>query len=193
MSHIGKLSATSTPALFVLFAKRYLGLGSMNVLLVSRFLIRLPQRILNRSADKPLHGKEVVRDKGANRCSARSTALEFSKHRPPQPAGVASYAGFFIDKDLLQLILFSAILIGMEFLTEKVLLILPWAQIILSIILGASILLQQTGAGVGGAFGGGDESMRSTRRGMEKVLFYLSIIVAILFALSAFVLILIQR
>lgn len=84
-------------------------------------------------------------------------------------------------------------LTGMEFLTEKMLVILPWAQIILSIILGASILLQQTGAGVGGAFGGGDESMRSTRRGMEKVLFYLSIIVAILFALSAFVLILIQR
>ena len=81
----------------------------------------------------------------------------------------------------------------MEFLTDKVLLILPWAQIILSIILGASILLQQTGAGVGGAFGGGDESIRYTRRGMEKVLFYLSIIVAVLFALSAFILILIQR
>jgi preprotein translocase subunit SecG len=81
----------------------------------------------------------------------------------------------------------------MEFLTDKVLVILPWAQIILSIILGASILLQQTGAGVGGAFGGGDESIRYTRRGMEKVLFYVSIIVATLFALSAFVLILIQR
>lgn len=77
----------------------------------------------------------------------------------------------------------------MEFLIR----ILPWAQIILSIILGASILLQQTGAGVGGAFGGGDEGMRSTRRGMEKVLFYVSIVVATLFALSAFVLILIQR
>ena len=77
----------------------------------------------------------------------------------------------------------------MEFLIT----ILPWAQIILSIILGASILLQQTGAGVGGAFGGGDDSVRYTRRGMEKVLFYVSIIVATLFALSAFALILIQR
>ncbi len=77
----------------------------------------------------------------------------------------------------------------MEFLIT----ILPWAQIILSIILGASILLQQTGAGVGGAFGGGDDSIRYTRRGMEKGLFYLSIIVAILFALSAFAMIILQK
>lgn len=76
----------------------------------------------------------------------------------------------------------------MEFLIT----ILPWAQIILSIILVASILLQQTGAGVGGAFGGGDDSIRYTRRGMEKVLFYLSIIIAILLAVSAFVMLLIR-
>lgn len=76
----------------------------------------------------------------------------------------------------------------MEFLIT----ILPWAQIILSIILVASILLQQTGAGVGGAFGGGDDSIRYTRRGMEKVLFYLSIIIAILLAVSAFAMLLIR-
>jgi preprotein translocase subunit SecG len=76
----------------------------------------------------------------------------------------------------------------MEFLIT----ILPWAQIILSIILTASILLQQTGAGVGGAFGGGDDSIRYTRRGMEKGLFYLTIIVAILFALSAFVMLVLR-
>lgn len=76
----------------------------------------------------------------------------------------------------------------MEFLVT----ILPWAQIILSIILVASILLQQTGAGVGGAFGGGDDSIRYTRRGMEKVLFYTTIIVAILFALSAIVILILQ-
>lgn len=69
----------------------------------------------------------------------------------------------------------------MEFLVT----VLPWLQIILSIILTTAILLQQTGAGVGGAFGGGDDSIRYTRRGMEKVLFYVSIIVAILFSLSA--------
>lgn len=76
----------------------------------------------------------------------------------------------------------------MEFLVT----ILPWTQIILSIILVASILLQQTGAGVGGAFGGGDDSVRYTRRGMEKVLFYTTIIVAFLFALSAIVILILQ-
>ena len=76
----------------------------------------------------------------------------------------------------------------MEFLVT----VLPWVQIILSIILTATILLQQTGAGVGGAFGGGDDSIRYTRRGMEKVLFYTSIIVAILFALSAFAMLILR-
>lgn len=76
----------------------------------------------------------------------------------------------------------------MEFLVT----IMPWVQIILSIILATAILLQQTGAGVGGAFGGGDDSIRYTRRGMEKVLFYISIIVAILFALSAFAMLIIK-
>lgn len=71
----------------------------------------------------------------------------------------------------------------MEFLVT----ILPWTQIILSIILVTTIILQQTGAGVGGAMGGSDDSIHYTRRGMEKVLFYVSIVVAILFALSAFV------
>lgn len=83
--------------------------------------------------------------------------------------------------------LFSAIVSGMEFLVT----ILPWTQIILSIILGTTIILQQTGAGVGGAMGGSDESIHYTRRGMEKVLFYITIVVAILFALSAFAMLLI--
>ena len=69
----------------------------------------------------------------------------------------------------------------MEFLVT----ILPWMQIILSIILITTIILQQTGAGVGGAMGGGDDSIHYTRRGMEKVLFYITIVVATLFALSA--------
>ncbi len=69
----------------------------------------------------------------------------------------------------------------MEFLVK----ILPWAQIILSIILVTTIILQQTGAGVGGAMGGSDDSIHYTRRGAEKVLFYVSIVIAILFALSA--------
>ena len=65
--------------------------------------------------------------------------------------------------------------------------ILPYAQIILSVILVAAILLQQSAAGLGGALGGSDTgSFHHTRRGFEKLLFYLSLICAILFALFAF-------
>lgn len=71
--------------------------------------------------------------------------------------------------------------------------ILPYAQIVFSIILVTAILLQQTDAGVGGAFGGGDSgSFHHTRRGFEKFLFYLSIACGILFALSAFIAIIIK-
>lgn len=64
--------------------------------------------------------------------------------------------------------------------------ILPYAQIILSVVLVLSILLQQSGAGVGGALGGGDAGgFHTTRRGFEKFLFFLSIMCAILFALFA--------
>ena len=71
--------------------------------------------------------------------------------------------------------------------------ILPYAQIILSVILIVSILLQQTGAGLGGALGGDDGgSFHHTRRGFEKFLFYLSIVCGILFALSAFIAIIIK-
>jgi protein translocase SecG subunit len=71
--------------------------------------------------------------------------------------------------------------------------ILPYAQIILSVILVLAIMLQQTGAGVGGALGGGDSgSFHHTRRGFEKFLFILSIVCGILFAVSAFLAILIK-
>jgi len=64
---------------------------------------------------------------------------------------------------------------------------LPWTQITLSVILIVVILLQQTGAGLGGAFGGSDSSSGfHTRRGAEKILFNITIIIAILFAISAF-------
>ncbi|MBI3888920.1 preprotein translocase subunit SecG [Candidatus Nomurabacteria bacterium] len=71
--------------------------------------------------------------------------------------------------------------------------ILPYAQIILSVILVSAILLQQSAAGIGGALGGDDSgSFHHTRRGFEKFLFYLSIICAILFALFAFLSIIIK-
>lgn len=71
--------------------------------------------------------------------------------------------------------------------------ILPYGQIIVAVVLVLSILLQQSGAGVGGALGGGDgSSFHHTRRGFEKFLFYLSITCAILFALSALLAIIIK-
>ena len=66
---------------------------------------------------------------------------------------------------------------------------LPFIQIGLAILLVASILLQQSGTGVGGAFGGSDNFSANfhTRRGAEKVLFNASIVFGVLFALSAFI------
>ncbi len=66
--------------------------------------------------------------------------------------------------------------------------ILPYIQIFLSIAIVVLILLQRSEAGLGGAFGGGDNlgSQAPTRRGLEKTLFNLTVIIAILFVLSAF-------
>ena len=67
--------------------------------------------------------------------------------------------------------------------------LLPYIQILISVILIALILLQRTGAQVGGAFGGSDNwsSAYHTRRGFEKGLFIATVIVAILFAVSALI------
>ena len=65
--------------------------------------------------------------------------------------------------------------------------VLPYIQVVLAVLLIASVLLQQTGASVGGAFGGDNFSAAyHTRRGLERTLFYASIIIGALFALSAF-------
>jgi len=66
--------------------------------------------------------------------------------------------------------------------------ILPWTQIILSVAIIIVIMLQQTGAGLGGAFGGSDsETGFHTRRGLEKILFNATIIIAIFFVASTFI------
>jgi protein translocase SecG subunit len=65
--------------------------------------------------------------------------------------------------------------------------ILPYIQIGLSILLIAGILLQRSEAGLGSAFGSDSATGgRFTRRGFEKTLFNGTILVAVLFALSAF-------
>lgn len=70
----------------------------------------------------------------------------------------------------------------MEFLLAG----LPYVQIALSILLIGAIVLQRTGASLGGAFGADNFSSGfHTRRGLEKTLYYATIVVAILFVLSA--------
>lgn len=63
---------------------------------------------------------------------------------------------------------------------------LPYIQIVLAILLVSAILLQRTGAGVGGAFGGSDAGgSYQTRRGLERTLFQVTIVLAVLFVGSA--------
>jgi protein translocase SecG subunit len=65
---------------------------------------------------------------------------------------------------------------------------LPYAEIILSILLIVGIVLQQRGATLGGAFGG--DNFASTfykRRGAEKFLFNATIGIAVLLILIAVV------
>jgi len=70
--------------------------------------------------------------------------------------------------------------------------ILPYIQIGLSILLIAAILLQQSAAGMGGAFGDNFSSTFHTRRGLEKVLFRGSVVLSILFAVSALIALIIR-
>jgi preprotein translocase subunit SecG len=56
------------------------------------------------------------------------------------------------------------------------------AQGILAVALMAAILLQQRGTGLGGAFGGEVTAYRS-RRGIERTLFRLTILLAALFVI----------
>lgn len=52
--------------------------------------------------------------------------------------------------------------------------------IIVSILLTIAILLQQRGSGLSSSFGG-DGSSYHTKRGLEKILFIVSIVLAVLF------------
>ena len=69
---------------------------------------------------------------------------------------------------------------------ELILAVLPYVQILSSVLLIVFILLQQTGANLGGAFGADNfSSAFYKRRGAEKLLFNLTIITAVVFVLSA--------
>lgn len=58
-------------------------------------------------------------------------------------------------------------------------------QIILSVAIVTLILLQQRSAGTSGLLGGGGDGVYQTRRGMEKMSFYGTIILSVVFVALA--------
>lgn len=70
--------------------------------------------------------------------------------------------------------------------------VIPYIQIVLSVLLVAGILIQRSEAGLGSGFGGGDSfsSGFHTKRGPEKTIFVATIVVAVLFVASSFSLLL---
>ncbi|MBI4692014.1 MAG: preprotein translocase subunit SecG [Candidatus Terrybacteria bacterium] len=69
--------------------------------------------------------------------------------------------------------------------------IISLIQIIICALLVAAILLQQRGGGLGASFGGAGASYH-TKRGIEKILFISTIILAILFIMSTIAALLIK-
>ena len=64
--------------------------------------------------------------------------------------------------------------------------VLPYVQIVLAVLIMGAVLLQRTGASLGGAFGADNFSSGfHTRRGLEKTLFTATIVLGVLFTLSA--------
>ena len=75
-----------------------------------------------------------------------------------------------------------SLLLKMETLVSA----LPYAEIVLSLLLIVGIVLQQRGATLGGAFGG--DNFASTfykRRGAERFLFNATVVIAVLLVLIA--------
>jgi preprotein translocase subunit SecG len=56
------------------------------------------------------------------------------------------------------------------------------AHVIISVLLAVSILLQQRSSGLGDAFGA-DSTVYTSRRGAERILFYLTIVFGVSFIL----------
>jgi protein translocase SecG subunit len=70
--------------------------------------------------------------------------------------------------------------------------LVPYVQIVLSILLIILVLVQQSEAALGSAFGQDSFSAaHHTKRGVEKAIFIATIVVAILFAATSFSLLLI--
>ena len=65
--------------------------------------------------------------------------------------------------------------------------VLNVAIIIVSIALIASVLVQSKGVGLGGLTGGGSGGVYTQRRGIEKVMFYITIALSVVFLLLALI------
>lgn len=63
--------------------------------------------------------------------------------------------------------------------------ILPWIQVILSVLIVIMVLLQQNEAGLGSGFGGSGDIIKHTRRGFERVLFWGTIVAISLFLIAS--------
>lgn len=71
--------------------------------------------------------------------------------------------------------------------------VFPWIQIVISVLLVVSVLMQHSEAGLGGAFGGsGATSGFHTKRGFERFLFIGTIVLGVLFIISTVVALLIR-
>jgi preprotein translocase subunit SecG len=70
--------------------------------------------------------------------------------------------------------------------------ILNVAIIIVSVALIASVLLQSKGVGLGGLAGGDSGGVYTQRRGIEKVMFYITIALSVVFLLLALISVLIS-
>lgn len=64
--------------------------------------------------------------------------------------------------------------------------ILQIVQLVLAVLLIIVVLLQQKGSGLGAAFGGSG-TVHTTRRGIDKVLYQLTIVISTLFFILAIV------
>lgn len=70
--------------------------------------------------------------------------------------------------------------------------VLNYAIIIVSIALIASVLLQSKGVGLGGLAGGDSGGVYTQRRGIEKVMYYITIALSVVFLLLALISVLIS-
>jgi len=63
--------------------------------------------------------------------------------------------------------------------------VLPWIQLVLALLLVGAVLIQRSADGIEGALGGSSSNMTYfARRGGEKFLFTATIVIAIVFAIS---------